>query len=200
MNREWPILPYWAIPVYMRDYSDLDHGQGLDSHSRSSQLEDPRRGRFGRCWTTSEAGAVRMGKKPNGSLVVRASLPGVLKDDVKLDLRDEDGESILSLKIDKLEDHQSTDHYGGIFSRQSHFVIKRTIPLGQVVSVGDINAYLDDESLLIEIRLPSGSPNSSSRLDVHDDTKKSTQVPQTKSFVKEGKQEATGPRDTGFRI
>lgn len=199
MNREWPVLSFWAIPAYTSDFNDVDSGQGFEPRSLSSHMEEARKNRSDRCWTNLHAGAVRMTKKSNGALIVRASLPGVHKDDVKLDLRDQEGESILSLTIEKSEDHQSTDHFGGVFYRRSHFMVKRTIPLGQRVNVGDIKADLEDENLIIEVRLPSSDPNSSCRLDVHDGTRKPISAPQSTYFAKEGKADALGSRGSGFR-
>jgi HSP20 family protein len=115
------------------------------------------------------AGIVRTEKKDNGDLIIRAQLPGVSRDDVKIDLvEDDEGLSMLTLRAEKNEEHRQTDKHGGSFIRNSQFQIMRTIPLGGKVSSDKIKADLDNDMLVIEVQCPTPSQQKPmSRIDIH---------------------------------
>lgn len=160
--------------MYGRDYIEIPSDGGINGPYTYASQDDSVKSRLPivRNWTNSQAGVVKMMKKP-GALVLKASLPGVHREDVRLDLREEDGESILNLTVEKEEEHQSADRFGGSFCRLATFKIVRTVPLGCKVVVDDIKADLESDNLVVEVKMPfslSGHQELSSRLDVHDNT------------------------------
>ena len=168
-------MSFWSFPFFARDYSDLSAERSSDIGSISPRRDDMLRQRSlaPRTWTDSQAGFVHLKNKPDGSLVLRANLPGVNKDDVRLDLRDGEGESVLVLNIVKEEEHNSSDRYGGTFARTSSFTVVRTIPLGQRVTIEDIKADLEDSNLIVQVKLPISDARreTTCHLDVNDSTK-----------------------------
>jgi HSP20 family protein len=130
-------------------------------------------------WTHQQAGVVKIEKKSTGELVIKAQLPGVARDDIRLELKEDDQElSVLTLTANKKEEHHHTDKHGGTFYRTSDFQIVRTIPLNAKVSSDDIKADLADELLVIEVNLPPQKDKPSSRIDIHSATAQQQQQQQ----------------------
>lgn len=195
MNREWFFGPAW--PFFVQPFRDHHDYERLIENQTCplSDLDECSKSRLSqtRTWTNSHAGVVRLEKKSGNCLLVKANLPGVERDDVHLNLQESQGESILELTVDKTEEHESKDRYGGIFKRISQFQICRSIPLGHKIAIEDIKADLEDDNLVVEVKLPieygkeggkKGDKGCMSRLDVHDesikpvtsDTKKTTSI------------------------
>jgi len=190
MNRDWPLIHpsmFWSpwtswrdLGIGLDDWDTSDQDVATQEQSTpSSMTVDTQRQRHPaqrssggnqglRSWTHHQAGIVKTEKKPTGELVIKTQLPGVNRDDVHLDLKDEDNESVLTLSVEKKEDHHTTDRFGGSFNRSSFFKIVRAIPLGAKVSVDEVKADLADECLVVEVKLPqSGQKEKTSRIDIH---------------------------------
>lgn len=145
-------------------------------------------GRALKYWTHNQAGIVKTERKPTGELIIKAQLPGVNREDVRLDLKEGDDESVLTLTAEKKEEHHSTDPSGGSFNRSSFFKIIRSIPLGSKVTVEDVKADLADDQLLVEVKLPVLKEKvPSSRIDIHSSPRKTIT---SKTQVRSGKGEA----------
>jgi HSP20 family molecular chaperone IbpA len=211
--RDWPLIPsFWTPWSWRGAFDDADSDLWPDTSSSQDQpqstsssmaVEQPRQqqriggGQGLKTWTHHQAGIVKTEKKPTGELVIKAQLPGVNRDDVRLDLKEEDNESVLTLTLEKKEDHNTTDRWGGTFNRSSFFKVIRSIPLGAKVSVDEVKADLADECLVVEVKLPQHAQKEkpSSRIDIHSSRKGVGSVPQhqqqqKQSQIRAGKGEA----------
>lgn len=133
-----------------------------------SQVHRHPRGVSHRPWTHHQAGGfVKMEKKPNGDLLIKSNIPGVDLNDIKLELKQVEAESVLNLTIQKHEDVHSTDKWGATFTRTSHFNVFRSIPLGALVTESDISANFENGCLQIEVEMPrSLKDKTASRIDI----------------------------------
>lgn len=186
MSRDWPFqnpLSNWI----WKEWEDTDPGYPRLTQEPSYMEIEPV-SRVLKNWTHNQAGLVKTERKPTGELIIKAHLPGVNREDVRLDLKEGEEESILTLTAEKAEDHVSKDEYGGTFSRSSVFKILRSIPLGSKVSVDDVKADLADDQLLVEVKLPPVTQKiPSSRIDIHSTPRKTIG---TKTQPRSGKVEA----------
>ena len=186
MSRDWPFSPLsnWT----WREWDELE-----PTYPRLTQepalMEVEPVSRTLKNWTHSQAGVIKTERKPTGELIIKAQLPGVNREDVRLDLKEGDDESVLTLTAEKKEDHQSADPYGGAFTRSSFFKIIRSIPLGSKVAIEDVKADLADDQLLVEVKLPPLVKEKvpSSRIDIHSSPRKPIT---SKTQVRTGKGDA----------
>lgn len=184
---------FWNPSWWLRD-EDFDVPQlGYEERQpRSMEVGRQRQPSALRFWTNAQAGQVRTERKSTGELVIKAQLPGVARDDVKLELRDDEtmDQSVLVLSASKKEEHHQNDRRGGFFQRNSEFHIMRTIPLGAKVTADEIKADLADDQLVIEVVLPqqTATQKPASRIDITSASRKN--IGAQKTQPKAGKGEA----------
>jgi HSP20 family molecular chaperone IbpA len=124
--------------------------------------------------TNTRLGQFKTERKDN-ELVIKAQLPGVSRDDVILELKEDEqtGQSVLVLNADKKEEDRQNDSYGGYFQHNSEFHIMRMIPLGAKVTAGEIKADLADDQLVIGVKLPQvATQKPMSRIDITESSPK----------------------------
>lgn len=190
MFRGIPFSPFWWFdPNNWRDYEETFPERSLISGPIQRTLEGttpgPRGGELLKSWTHNQAGVVTKERTVNGDLLIKAQLPGVNREDVRLDLNTDDKESTLTLSVTKKEEVNKQDRNGGYFECKSHFNVVRTIPLGAKISFDDVKADLADENLIIEVKMPKQTgADRSSRIDIHAARRSNTPQKQ-----KQGKQE-----------
>ena len=140
-------------------------------------LDDFARGwstpRWGRRWITSplpSTGAnpwapdIEMSHR-NNELVVRADLPGLKKDDVKVDVR-EDG-----ITIEGERQHEQESERSGFYrSERSYGSFYRTIPLPEGVMVDQAKASFTDGVLEITMPAPPEQVTRGRRLEIREGT------------------------------
>jgi HSP20 family protein len=96
----------------------------------------------------------------NGKLVLRADLPGMTKDDVKVEITDE------AITIDGERKHEHEEHEGGVYrSERSYGHFRREIPLPEGAKSETAAATFKNGVLEISIEAPQHKENRR-RLDI----------------------------------
>ena len=99
----------------------------------------------------------------NGKLVVRADLPGLKKDDVKVELRDD----ILILEGERHEEHQEKDEHF-FRSERSYGSFYRAVPLPEGASGEHCNATFNNGVLEITMDAPKQKDRAGRRIEISD--------------------------------
>jgi HSP20 family protein len=129
--------------------------------------------RFGRTWLTSpgrETGwdvwtpSVEVFQR-NNELVVRADLPGLTKEDVKVDVTDE----AITIQGERRREHE--EERGGLYrSERSYGAFQRIIPLPEGAITDQAKASFRDGVLEITMPAPPEQVTRGRRLDIADGT------------------------------
>lgn len=135
---------------------------------------------FGRGWLTSnvERGfgqglwspQVEMFER-NGELIIRADLPGLTKDDVKVELTD-DG---LTIEGERRSEQKETRE-GFYRSERSYGKFYRRLPLPEGVKAEDANATFNNGVLEITMDAPKRTSSKTRRLEIRDESQQHTQT------------------------
>ncbi len=98
-----------------------------------------------------------------GKFVVRAELPGVTKDDVKVEMTDE----ALTIQGERRQSHEEKKE-GYYRSECSYGHFYRTVPLPEGVKAENARANFQNGVLEIELTAPSRPETTSRRIEIHE--------------------------------
>lgn len=146
MVRSGNTLPsLWASPFsFMHRFTEDMDRVFEDFGGRHEWLTWPREWREGR-WRPD----VEMFEK-NGELVVRADLPGLTKNDVKVDV----AEGALTIEGERKKEHEEKGA-GFYRSERSYGSFYRLVPLPEGVSPESVNATFHDGVLEVTMKAPA---------------------------------------------
>jgi len=129
-------------------------------------------GAFGRPWGRSAAGDLTWTpqievSQRNNELVVRADLPGMTKDDVKVDVTDD----AITIQGERRREHE--EERGGIYrSERSYGSFYRAIPLPEGAITDQAKATFKDGVLEITLPAPSDQVTRGRRIEITDASSK----------------------------
>jgi HSP20 family protein len=139
------LSPFTVMRRMMEDMDRMFEGFGLRD---VSTLRDDFFGGQGVGWMPQVDVVERDGK-----IIVHADLPGLKKDDINVELRD----NMLILRGERVDEHRDQRRSGGWRSERSYGSFYRTIPLPAGVDENSCNAQFVDGVLQIEVKLPESS-------------------------------------------
>ncbi len=149
-QRTWPSTPFGLMRRMFDDMDRLFSGFGsggeLGSLTRSSSG----------LWSPQ----VEMFERDN-QLIVRADLPGLSKEDIELDLRDD----TLTLRGERREQHEKFQE-GYSYSERSYGSFSRQIPLPPGISVDQVNASFENGVLEVQMQLPEESRSQHRKIEI----------------------------------
>jgi HSP20 family protein len=117
-----------------------------------------RRGRMTRMWTPQ----IDVLEK-EGSLVVRADLPGISRDDLEVEVAD----NMLTLRGERRHEEEQQEE-GYYRAERSYGSFSRTIPLPEGVSTEDVKATFNDGVLEIRIPVPQQQTAQARRIQIEE--------------------------------
>ena len=85
----------------------------------------------------------------DGTLIVRADLPGLTKDDVRVEITD----NVLTIEGERRSEHEERQEGGGVRSERSYGKFRRQIPLPEGVNPDQATASFQDG--VLEISMPA---------------------------------------------
>jgi HSP20 family protein len=140
----WPSLsPFGMMRRFFDDFDRMFEGFGFPTLERFSP------------WSTSEAFAPHIDVfERNGKLVISADLPGLNKDDVKLDITED------SIVIEGERKYEHEEREKGVYrTERSYGHFRREIPLPQGVKTDTATASFKNGVLEITVDAPQVSKN-----------------------------------------
>lgn len=141
-----------------RLFEDFGFGRGLSAPSFGRDLLQG----FGSFGQSVWSPQVEVFER-EGQLVVRADLPGLNKDDVKVEVTDD----WVTITGERKQEHEEKRD-GFYRSERSYGSFYRQIPLPEGVNADDANATFKDGVLEITMQAPQGQQQRSRRLEIRD--------------------------------
>ncbi|WP_437712124.1 Hsp20/alpha crystallin family protein [Sorangium sp. So ce448] len=132
-----------------RMFDDFGFGGLLSPFRQGRTMGEPGGGRGlsslgGSLWSPR----IELGER-NGQLVVKADLPGVTKDDIRVELRDD----TLIIEGERRQEQQE-QREGMSYTERSYGSFTRAIPLPEGVQVDDVDARFENGVLEVCLKLP----------------------------------------------
>ena len=157
--RSGSTLPaFWASPFsFMRRFTEDMDRLFEDFGGRHEWLTWPREWGEGR-WRPN----IEMFEK-DGQLVLRADLPGLTKNDVKVDI----AEDVLTIEGERRKEHEEKGE-GFYKSERSYGGFYRVVPLPEGVSPESVNATFRDGVLEVTMKAPARPKVEPRRVEVKD--------------------------------